>query len=540
MNTMGSEKRTITPGQLEARVLAAIGQGNVKQAVVTCRQLNKQFPEFASGWYTASQLAAKVGNARGALQAVEKALDLEPESPRWQLQKAVCLMRMGDNQSARPLIEQLDKLDLDSGFQSAQLALQLSRLDNHERALHHYQRAIRLEPRLSEHHYNLATVHRFLGNFSAAEQSLENAIALNPRDFEAYKLRSDLGTQTPQSNHLDSLLAALERYREDHNAQVQLNYTLAKEYEDLEDWPKAFKHLASGASARRSRMRYDVRGDVDTMAAITAHYSGEFMDKHKGSCENAETIFVLGMPRTGTTLVERILSSHSAVISAGELNNFALEMSRETKSLMPADKTEAGVTKLDRVIASTQLNFTRLGQQYIDSTRPTTGKSAHFIDKMPLNFLYVGLIHMALPKAKIVHLQRHPLDTCFAVYKTLFADAYPFSYQLEELGRYYSAYHKLMTHWRAELPGIIHEQSYEGLVNDIDAQTHQLLDYCELPWEAACLDFHKQRQASTTASATQVRQPIYSSSVGKWRRFRRELSPLIRTLEAEGIDPQLD
>ena len=531
---------TPNPAQLESRALAAAAAGRTKQAISLCRQLNSRFPGFASGWYTASQLAARLGNARGALQAIEKAIALQPDNQRWQLQKASCLMRMGDTQGARPLVEKLDKLELQSGFQCAQLALQLSRLDMHERALHHYQRAIRLEPRESQHHYNLATVHRFLGNFSAAAKALESAIALNPSDFEAYKLRSDLGTQTAKSNNLESLHAALQRHQGNQNARVQLNFTLAKEYEDLGNWSAAFEHLTQGAAARREKMRYDVSGDIATMESIATHYSREFMREHKGSCANNEAIFVIGMPRTGTTLVERILASHSQVSSAGELNNFALEMSREAKKLMPPGKNHAGVSKLDRVAASTKIDFTLLGQQYINSTRPLSGSTNRFIDKMPLNFLYAGLIHLALPQAKIVHLQRHPLDTCFAIYKTLFADAYPFSYTLEELGRYYAAYRRLMAHWQEAMPGVFYNQSYEALVGDIGAQTKALLEYCELPWEPGCLDFHSQQQASTTASATQVRRPVYTSSVGKWRRFRSELSPLIRTLEAQGIDPQVD
>ena len=287
-------------------------------------------------------------------------------------------------------------------------------------------------------------------------------------------------------------------------------------------------------------MRYDVGGDIETMATIASSYNREFLGKRKGEYANDEPIFVLGMPRTGTTLVERILASHSQVTSAGELNNFALEMSREAKKLMPQGKTQQGISKLDRVAASLMIDFTQLGQQYIESTRPLSGQAAHFVDKMPLNFLYAGLIHMALPKAKIVHLQRHPLDTCFAIYKTLFADAYPFSYTLEELGRYYAGYRRLMRHWQEAMPGVIYHQSYEALVENIEAQTRQLLGHCGLDWEPACLDFHSQQRASTTASATQVRQPVYTSSVGKWRRFRNQLSPLIKTLESEGIDPQLD
>lgn len=538
--TIQSDRANTSPGQLEARVLAAVGQGKIKQAILTCKQLNRTFPDFASGWYTASQLAARIGNARSALQAIEKALEIQPENPRWLLQRAVCLMRMGDTRTARPIVEKLDKLDLESAFQCSQLALQLSRLELHERALHHYQRAIRLEPNQAEHYYNLATVHRFLGRFTAAEQALERAIELNPADFEAYKLRSDLGTQTNVSNHLDSLHAALARYSSDHNAQIQLNFTLAKEYEDLGEWTKAFHHLANGADARRSRMRYDVQGDIDTMAQIATNYSADFINSRPGVYENAEAIFVLGMPRTGTTLVERILASHPDVCSAGELNNFALEMSREAKKLISHQQADSDISKQDRVVASTALDFAELGQKYIESTRPLTGHTARFIDKMPLNFLYAGLIKLALPNAQIIHLQRHPLDTCYAIYKTLFADAYPFSYRQQELGRYYAAYRRLMRHWHQAMPGFIYDQPYEALVAETERETRQLLDYCGLSWDPACLEFHQHEQASTTASATQIRQPVYTSSVDKWRRFEGDLAPLIKTLEAEGIDPQLD
>jgi hypothetical protein len=160
----------------------------------------------------------------------------------------------------------------------------------------------------------------------------------------------------------------------------------------------------------------------------------------------------------------------------------------------------------------------------------------YFIDKLPFNFLYAGLIHLALPRAKIVNLRRQPLDTCYAVYKQLFRDAYPFSYDLDELGRYYLAYDALMQHWNTVMPGVIHTVSYEDVVADVECATRRLLDYCGLPWEDACLQFHRSTRAATTASALQVRQPVYDTSVGKWRRYARQLEPLRAQLEHAGID----
>jgi len=184
---------------------------------------------------------------------------------------------------------------------------------------------------------------------------------------------------------------------------------------------------------------------------------------------------------------------------------------------------------------SAGVDFRKLGDAYVESTRPFTGKAPRFIDKLPLNFLYVGLIRRALPNATIINLKRHPLDTCYAVYKQLFVDAYPFSYNLDELGRYYAAYEHLMQHWNATLPGAVYTIRYESLVEDFEPEVRRLLEYCHLDFQDACLRFHENRSASTTASSVQVRQPVYRSSVGRWQHFRHELGPLIATLERNGV-----
>jgi hypothetical protein len=187
------------------------------------------------------------------------------------------------------------------------------------------------------------------------------------------------------------------------------------------------------------------------------------------------------------------------------------------------------------VDATARIDFRALGEAYLTATRPMRDTRPRFIDKLPFNFLYAGLIHLALPHARIVSLRRHPLDTCYAVYKQLFRDAYPYSYDLDELGRYYVAYDALMRHWDTVLPGVIHTVYYEDVVADVERETRRLLEYCGLPWDDACLQFHAGPQASTTASALQVRQPIYDTSVGKWRRFSSQLEPLRAQLLRAGI-----
>jgi hypothetical protein len=243
-------------------------------------------------------------------------------------------------------------------------------------------------------------------------------------------------------------------------------------------------------------------------------------------------IFIVGLPRSGTTLVDRILGSHSQVFSAGELNQFAL-------CLVDAVRRRSGGARLARrelVAQSATVDFGALGREYLERVRSAFGGSRRFIDKMPLNYLYCGLIRRALPNARIVHLSRHPMAACFAMYKTLFMDGYPFSYDLGEIARYYVAYRRLMGHWQATMPGAIHELRYEDLVADQLTETRKLLQFCGLGWEAACVQFHLNPAATTTASAAQVRRPLYDSSVSRWRHYEPQLAALGRQLRAAGID----
>ena len=243
-------------------------------------------------------------------------------------------------------------------------------------------------------------------------------------------------------------------------------------------------------------------------------------------------IFIIGMPRTGTTLLERILAAHSMVVSAGELHDFSSEL---VKEIVRVNDGKA-VAKSEIVAASLQVDFARLGENYIDAARQATDASSTWIiDKLPFNFLYCGLIHRALPKARIIHMTRNPMDTCYAVFKTLFGQAYPFSYDLDELATYFIAYRRLMDHWHAVMPGLILDVGYEDVVANTEDEARRLIEHCGLQWEPECLEFHKSSDATTTASAAQVRQPVYSSSVQKWRNYDEQLAPLKARLKAADL-----
>lgn len=513
--------------KLEQRAWRCYEQGEHKRAAAAAQQLNRQFPGYAPGWYSTSQLAMRLNDNAVALAAIARALALQPDEPAWLLQQANCLMRAGRVNQARPIVESLCESSLHTAYQYATLGLLLSRLDRQEQALPMYRRAVELEPDKSENHYNLATVLRFLGRTEECEHSLDRAIELNPRDCEAHSLRAQVRRQTLEHNHVDQLQRLLRSGEVGARDEVRLCYALAKELEDVGQPARSFEYLRRGAIRRRSLMRYDVEDDLQTMQAIAGQFDAGFFSREFDGCDNDEAIFILGLPRTGSTLLERVLASHPAIHPAGELNNLAFELTRLAGA--------PGQGKRDLVARAADIDFGELGRRYIESTRPLTAGTPRFIDKMPLNFLYAGLLHAALPNARIICMQRHPLDTCYAIYKTLFQDAYPYSYDLEELGRYYVGYEHLMAHWERMLPGVIHRVRYEELVQDLRGVAAATLDFCGLDWDERCLQFHTSSQASTTASASQVREPVYATSVGRWRDYRGELQPLIEVLNRAGI-----
>ena len=532
MNPEQSDKSSFEAAKaLEGRVWDLMGQNDAKQAIAECEKLNRQFPEFGSGWHTTSHLMLRLGNVPAALAAIERATSIDSGQIDWQLQKAKCLARLGRVEEVDAAVKELSGHEMSTAYQCSALALLLTQLGSREDAVDLYQKAIKLQPDNARHYYNIACLQRTLGDINSAERNFDKTISLDPADYESYKVRSDLRRQTAERNHIDELEQLLGAEIKDKRGRVQLCYAVAKELEDLGEAKRSFDHLKSGSDLRRKLMKYDVERDLETIEAIKRTFGHAVFGTSAEGSDNSEAIFILGMPRTGTTLVERILASHSDVFAAGELNNFAAQL----MTMMRAQNADKTLSRDEIVECSAKLDFRSLGDSYLSSTRPFTGHTPKFIDKMPLNYLYVGLIHLALPNAKIINLKRNPLDTCYAIYKQLFVDAYPFSYDLEELGRYFVAYHQLMEHWNAVLPGVVHTVEYEKLVGDIETESRRLLEFCDLDWQPQCLKFYENREASTTASTVQVRQPVYQSSVGKWRDYEKQMQPVVEILQQAGV-----
>ena len=499
-------------------------------AELVCTRLTAQHPEWAPGWRLASEVALGAGRPLDALAHIDEAIKLSPrDSPSW-VQRARCFLALGKFDDARQSAANAQTHAPADPVVWDSIGGVFNMANDYERALSAYDKAVELAPNHAHFLFNRAAVRRFLGQLTAAETDYDRVIALKPDDHEAYKNRADLRVQTRERNHTRELEDLLAKPIANWPGEVQLRYALAKEYEDLGEYQLAFQHLERGARLRRAHLSYDVANDVATVGWIMAAFPSA-PPTPSPATSHESPIFIVGLPRSGTTLVDRILGSHSGLASAGELNDFAM-------ALVDAVRRRTGETRIPRealVAGSAALDFAELGRDYLRRARNAGITAARFTDKMPLNYLYCGLIRRALPHAKIVHVTRDPMAVCYAMYKMLFQGGYPFSYDLGDIASYYVAYRRLMAHWSATLPGAIYEIRYENLVADLAGETRKLLEYCDLPWEDACTQFHLNPTATTTASASQVRRELYDSSVAQWRHYERWLMPLRASLEAAGL-----
>ncbi len=397
----------------------------------------------------------------------------------------------------------------------------------HEEALACHRRLHRLVPHHPDVLQGLAGAEIACGNLAEAEAHLDQAIAADPAACDAWYNRAVLRRQTPARNHVAALRHALAGPLGIGRGAIPLCYALAKELEDLGEPSESFVWLQRGAAARRAVLSYRVAADVQAMADIETVFSAEKLSRPVPHASTARPIFIVGLPRTGTTLLERILGMHSHVTALGELTDLPLAVTRAA----------AGANKSETIRRAGEADFARLGQDYLQSVATYGAATPGTTDKLPSNFLYAGILRLALPQARIIHLRRAPMDTAYAIYKTLFRMGYPYSYDLADLAEYYAAYHRLMRHWHHAAPGYIIDMAYEDLVREPERTARALFARLDLPWEPACLDFHRHGGPVATASAAQVREPAHDRSIGLWRHHAAGLEPFAAGLRAHGIDP---
>ena len=398
-------------------------------------------------------------------------------------------------------------------------------------ALAHFQRACALQPRNQFFLFELGNVHEYLGQPAEAADAYRRSIKSDPNYFKSRHALVQIEKQTEKHNCIPELKALFNGHDADGWRTLHAGHALAKSYEDLGDITKSFEWLTRGKVRRRQQCPYS-SADREQLLSAAKNSLANLPAATVGYPSN-EPIFVVGMPRTGTTLVDRILSSHAQVTSAGEIGNFAYLFKRmsatTTKSTLDVETLSSGA----------KIDFAKLGQYYIDSTRPLTGAAPRFIDKAPSNYLLAGLILKALPRAKIICLQRNALDTCLSNYKQIFPiddRYYDYVYDLPATAHQYIHFKTVTEHWKSTLPKDRFLQvNYEDLVANQEPQTRLLLEFCELPWDANCLEFHRNAAGVATPSAAQVRQEMYTTSSGRWLKYGGLLDPAKEVLEKAGF-----
>ena len=394
----------------------------------------------------------------------------------------------------------------------------------YDQALERLERARQLGLRGPYLDYTLGLTRMYCGLLDEAEVALEACLEADPNCMPALRLSSMLRRQTPGRNHVDRLRAALARLGQAHPSRPLIHYALFKELDDLGDIRAAWQHLEAGMRARRSQLAYDEIAEQSIFSAL------ERLCPPAVSASRVDEIgpvpvFVVGMPRSGTTLLERMLAAHPDVVDAGELRDFVCQL-RWCCDLLGGPQPDAALAS-----AAAGVDLALLGRRYLEHTAWRAGGSSCYIDKLPANFLIAGLAAAALPRAKIVHMVREPMDVCFSNLKALFADAYPHSYNQGEMARHYLRYQRLMTHWMSHYPERILRVDYEALVADPESVGRRVLAFCGLPWSAAVVGKEARSGMVGTASTVQVREPIHDRYIGQWRRYSRQLEPMQRELE---------
>jgi tetratricopeptide (TPR) repeat protein len=471
-----------------------------------------------------------LGNALSALNRhqeaaihLAKVLALRPEDAEAQVAFGDALLRLDQPEDAIAHFQKA--LALDSGNVGARIGLgaALHMLGNSDEAIAVHRSVLASDPGNVEAHAKIGQALLAVGRLDEANVALEKAVALAPRRAGHYWNLANARRFTVDDPHLAAMQALTgELMALSAHERIDLHFALGKALADVGEHARSFTHVLEGNALMRQRVAYEEARALERFARMREVFTAELMREKAGLGDPAVApIFIIGMPRSGTTLIEQILASHPRVFGAGELRYMAA---------LAEEINGARGTVPDAVPAMSAQELCSLGAAYLLRARRLAPDAERITDKMPGNFMLAGLIHLALPNARIIHACRDVRDTAFSCFSLLFERGQLYSYELRELGRYCRGYLELMAHWHRVMPGAILDVHYERIVGDLAGEARRIVAHCGLAWDDACLDFHRTRRSVHTASAAQVRQPIYHSSIGRWRRHEALLQPLLQQL----------
>lgn len=513
-------------------------QRNYRQLQALCQSMRAADPAYAEAWFLESVVAEAGRNPGAALRLIAQAIELSPDNPEYWTQKARYHAQVNQVGQASDCANRALALGVSAPAQLDTLGVVLTRAGDYGAAAKALRRAVKGREDHPQYQFNLAAAEQFLGNDDRARQHFERVIALQPEHARSYWALSELEKNDVDDRHEAAMRQLAAKPDISDRDGLYLAHALARIEENRGHYGAAIELLAQAKARRREHFDYSFEKDRALFAGLRGAFdSAADVAPVSAPVDSALPVplFIVGLPRTGTTLVERILSSHPQVASLGELQ----ELPQAIKRLSGV----AGPEVLSpEVIAQSCGRDMDLARSYLDAVKPRLDALAqpprHFIDKTPHNFFYLGYIARLMPRARMVLLRRDPLDAGLSNYRQLFAldySYYNYSYDLQDTGRYCAAFEKLADHWESLLGPRLSSLRYEHLVADPEPLIRAVLDYVELPWDDACLNFHRNAAAVATPSASQVRQPLYRDAIGRWRRYGDALKPLQDALIAEGV-----
>ena len=518
-------------GQLPKTLIAVmdlLGQGRLYKAEALCKKYLLKYKTDTEGMRLLADIASRLGAMDEAEFLLDSAVELSPSNPQLKIDYITVLRkRQKFESSQRAAHELLLTSPENPQFQSI-LAISQMQMGNYAEAIRLFDKVLRSLPNSSATYTARGHALKTWGKRSEAIESYRKAIESDSAYCEAYYSLSNLKTYSFEDQELDAMNRLAASTMLTMTDQVNLHFALGKAYEERSEWQRAFEHYKKGNYFKKQQSGYSASQMSEELAAQAKFFTQAVLGELSSlGYSDAAPIFIVGLPRAGSTLLEQILSSHSQVDGTLELPNMltiAQQLRRTAQKYDDLSYPEV-ITKLDAK------ELGELGYGYIEETKIHRQGAPFFIDKMPNNFRHIGLIKTILPNAKIIDARRHPVACCFSGFKQLFAEGQEFSYSLDDIGQYYNDYVSLMDHWDSVMPGDVLRVYYENVTADLEAQVRRILDYCGLPFEEACLEFYNTERAVRTASSEQVRQPIYQSGVDQWRNFEEYLQPLIEKLQ---------
>lgn len=539
--------------------VAAFQLGRKKAAVESLSKAIAIAPDYSDAYYNYANVLAQMDRHEEALKNYRSAIRLEPGNGDAHYSLGVLLRRLGRWEEALASYRQLLALGKENPAIHNDIGLLLDELGRWEEAAASFRQAIAIDPDYARAHYHLGNAERALGDLAAAADCYERAVAADPDYLLAYNnlglTQHELGRMTAAEASFRRAVAIDGDYApawinlgilngndtDDGNIEdferligkadlpaadaIGLRFSLGRAYEQQGEDVQAFEQILIGNRLMREDLNYDAAVMAENFSRTKQIFDAAFFARHGDAGDSSKfPVFILGMPRSGTTLIEQILASHGDVHGAGELP----ELGTIARRLPDRIGSEQGYP--DCVPEAGDELWAELGAEYVDAVSRLAPDRGRVCDKMPANFLRLGLIHLMLPNATIIHCRRSAMDTCYSCFSLLFSEGQHYAYDQAELGQYYREYEALMRHWHTVLPGRILDIHYEDVVSDLETSARRLVAHCGLEWDDRCLEFHKTDRAVRTASKSQVRQPIYASSLGRWHRHQDRLGPLIDAL----------